>query len=154
MTLDEKIGQMTLIEKGAIDPAGVALVPLGGVLSGGGGSPPAKIRPRVGPRWSMVTRTRALGTRLGIPMIYGIDAVHGHGNADGRDRSSRTTSASAQRAIADSSSRSVGDRSRDERDGHPLGLRACLAVAQDVRWGRTYESFSEDPALVERLGAA
>ena len=82
MTIAEKIGQMTQIEKNAIDPANSGAYALGSILSGGGGSP----SPNTPQAWyDMVNayQQAALGTRLGIPIIYGIDAVHGNNNVAG-----------------------------------------------------------------------
>ena len=84
MTLEEKIGQMTQAERGAVagDPSQIATLRLGSVLSGGGSTP----TPNTPAAWvDMVNefQSQALTTRLGIPIIYGIDAVHGHGNVYG-----------------------------------------------------------------------
>jgi len=82
MTLDEKIGQMTQIEKNAIDAGTAAAFNLGSILSGGGGFPD----PNTPQAWyDMVNAYQgaALGTRLGIPILYGVDAVHGHNNVEG-----------------------------------------------------------------------
>ena len=82
MTIDEKIGQMTQIEKNAIDATNAAAFNLGSILSGGGGFP----SPNTPQAWyDMVDayQQAALGTRLGIPIIYGVDAVHGHNNVEG-----------------------------------------------------------------------
>jgi beta-glucosidase len=85
MTLEEKVGQMTQAERGAVsdDPSLVATWRLGSVLSGGG-STPADNTPE---GWAdMVDAFQAQAvrqTRLGIPLIYGVDSVHGHGNLVG-----------------------------------------------------------------------
>ena len=81
MTLDEKIGQMTQAERGGIDadPTQITTLGLGSVLSGGGSVP----TPNTPEAWAdMVDRYQraALATRLGIPLLYGVDSVHGHGN--------------------------------------------------------------------------
>ena len=84
MTLEEKVGQMTQAERGAVtdDPTRITAWMLGSVLSGGG-SPPTPNTPEA---WAdMVDRFQqaALNTRLGIPLLYGVDSVHGHGNLFG-----------------------------------------------------------------------
>ena len=79
MTLDEKIGQMTQVEKNSIAPGDITKYFIGSILSGGGGSP-TNNTPQ---GWYLMVneyQKEALDTRLGIPMIYGVDAVHGHGN--------------------------------------------------------------------------
>src|SRR5262249_26761 len=84
MTLDEKIGQMVQVDSGAlVGNNDVAKYYLGSVLSGGFSDPapgnfPAVLRDLVNG-----FKTQALTTRLKIPLIYGIDAVHGHNNIDG-----------------------------------------------------------------------
>ncbi|NTU55319.1 MAG: beta-glucosidase, partial [Anaerolineales bacterium] len=79
MTLDEKIGQMTQVEKGSIKPGDITKYYIGSILSGGGGSPSSNT---VEAWYKMVEgyQNEALKTRLAIPIIYGVDAVHGHGN--------------------------------------------------------------------------
>ena len=82
MTLEEKIGQMTQAERGGIEESGYDDIEdyfIGSVLSGGGSSP----SPNTPEAWIDLYNTmqeRALSTRLGIPILYGIDAVHGHNN--------------------------------------------------------------------------
>jgi beta-glucosidase len=84
MTLEEKVGQMTQAERGAVsgDPSLVATWRLGSVLSGGGSVP----TPNTPEAWADMVdgfQAQALRTRLGIPLIYGVDSVHGHGNLVG-----------------------------------------------------------------------
>ena len=82
MTLAEKIGQMTQVENRSITPAEVAQHAIGSVLSGGGGNP----EPNTPENWAAMVRgyqEAALQTRLGIPLLYGADAVHGHNNVWG-----------------------------------------------------------------------
>jgi beta-glucosidase len=84
MTLEERIGQMTQAERGAVsgDPTLVATWRLGSLLSGGGSTP----TPNTPEAWADMVdafQTQALQTRLGIPLIYGVDSVHGHGNLVG-----------------------------------------------------------------------
>src|SRR5688572_5814398 len=82
MSLAEKIGQMTQVEKNSIEPADVAAYYIGSVLSGGGGVP----TPNTPENWAKMVRSfqnAALTTPLAIPLIYGVDAVHGHNNVHG-----------------------------------------------------------------------
>ncbi len=82
MTLDEKIGQMTQLEEGSVQPHDVTDLFLGSVLSGGGGAP---LQNDADGWYRMVAtyQDAALETRLAIPMLYGVDAVHGHNNVIG-----------------------------------------------------------------------
>src|SRR5258708_38790847 len=82
MTLAEKIGQMTQVEKNSITPAEVSEYFIGSVLSGGGGNP----APNSPATWANMVRgfqEPALQTRLAIPLIYGSDSIHGHNNVKG-----------------------------------------------------------------------
>jgi hypothetical protein len=84
MTREEKIGQMTQAERGAVtgDPSLIATWKLGSLLSGGGSTP----TPNTSEAWANMVDTfqaQALRTRLGIPLIYGVDSVHGHGSLVG-----------------------------------------------------------------------
>ncbi|NEE03382.1 glycoside hydrolase family 3 protein [Phytoactinopolyspora halotolerans] len=152
MTLEEKIGQMTQAERGAVadDPSLVADWQLGSVLSGGGSTP----TPNTPEAWvDMVNefQEQALGTRLGIPIIYGTDAVHGHANVYGATVFPHNIGlgATGDPRLA----RAIGEATAAEMraTGVPWNFGPCLCVARDERWGRTYESFSEDPDLVRRM---
>ena len=152
MTLEEKIGQMTQAERGAVadDPTLIASLNLGSVLSGGGSTP----TPNTPEAWvDMVNafQEQALSTRLGIPIIYGIDAVHGHGNVFGATIFPHNIGlgATGDPALL----REIGQATAEEvrATGIPWSFGPCVCVARDERWGRTYESFGEDPALVSRM---
>jgi beta-glucosidase len=149
MTLEEKIGQMTQAERGAVagDPTLIRTERLGSVLSGGG-STPADNNPAA---WVAMVNTfqqQALATRLGIPLIYGIDAVHGHGNVYGATIFPHNIGLGSTRdpGLVER----VGEVTAAEvrATGIPWSFGPCVCVARDERWGRTYESFGEDPALV------
>src|SRR4029453_5987995 len=79
MTLEEKIGQMTQVEKNSIAPGDITKYYIGSILSGGGGSPKENT-PQPGSALVEGFQNEALETPLQIPIIYGVDAVHGHGN--------------------------------------------------------------------------
>jgi beta-glucosidase len=153
MTLSEKIGQMTQVSNDSIEPTEVAVHAIGSVLSGGNGNP----SPNSPEAWVDMVGAfadAASGTRLGIPLIYGVDAVHGHSNVRGATVFPHNIGLGA-----------VGDAALVERIGRATAteMRATrvdwafaptVAVAQDIRWGRTYESYGRDPDLVGRLGSA
>ena len=82
MTLEEKIGQMTQVEKNSLTPEIVRRFFIGSVLSGGGGYP-GENTPAGWVRMVTAFQESALQTRLGIPILYGVDAVHGHNNLRG-----------------------------------------------------------------------
>jgi beta-glucosidase len=150
MTLAEKIGQMTQVEKGSIQPRDVTRYFIGSVLSGGGGSPPSNTPQD----WlAMVSdyQQAALETRLGIPLLYGVDAVHGHAAVVGATVFPHNIGLGA--ADDPELMRQIGRATAQEMaaTGIRWNFAPVVAVPQDVRWGRTYESFGEDPALVSRL---
>ena len=150
MTLAEKIGQMTQVEKNSIAPADVTRYFIGSVLSGGGGAP-ADNTPA---GWlAMVNgyQQAALATRLGIPLLYGVDAVHGHAAMVGAAVFPHNIGLGA--ADDPQLMRQIGQATAAElaAAGIRWNFAPVVAVPQDVRWGRTYESFGEDPALVSRL---
>jgi beta-glucosidase len=153
MTLAEKIGQMTQAERGAVGPAQAAALHLGSVLSGGGSAP----QPNTPAAWAAMTdayQQAAAGTRLGIPLLYGIDAVHGHQSVTGATLFPHLLGLAASRDAA--LLRRVGQVTAREMaaTGVYWNFSPMVAVSEDLRWGRTYESFGEDPALVSALGRA
>jgi beta-glucosidase len=153
MTLDEKIGQMAQIEKGSIGPGDVAKYFLGSVLSGGGGRPTEN---SAAAWYEMVAKFQkeALATRLGIPILYGVDAVHGHNNVEGATVFPHNIGLGAARDpdLVEAIGRAVAVETL--ATGIPWNFAPCVAVVNDPRWGRFYESFGSDPALVAELGVA
>ncbi|MBA9003323.1 glycoside hydrolase family 3 protein [Thermomonospora cellulosilytica] len=152
MTLEEKIGQMTQAERAAVtdDPTKVATQRLGSLLSGGG-SVPADNTPAGWVRMVNTFQEQALQTRLKIPLIYGIDAVHGHGNVHGATIFPHNVGLGATRdpRLVERIGRATAEEVR--ATGIPWNFSPCLCVSRDERWGRSYESFGEDPALVSRM---
>jgi beta-glucosidase len=153
MTLAEKIGQMTQVEKNSITPEAVREHAIGSVLSGGGGNP----TPNSPQTWAQMVRgfqDAALESRLRIPLIYGVDAVHGHSNVHGAVIFPHNIGLGATR-----------DADLVERIGQITALELlatsvhwtfapAVSVPQDIRWGRTYEGYSEDTGIVTELGLA
>jgi len=155
MTLGEKVGQMTQADMSYIeDPADVAKYFLGSVLSGGGSDPAAGNSPEAWREMVEGYQRQALSTRLGIPLLYGVDAVHGHANVIGAVVFPHSVGLGATRdpELVEEVYRATALEVRGT--GIQWSFAPCVAVARDIRWGRTYESFSEDPDLVAKLGAA
>lgn len=154
MTLEEKVGQMTLVERGSVTPAEVERYAIGAVLSGGGGYPPGD---NTVTGWHAMVRgyqDAALRTRLGIPLLYGVDAVHGHANLVGATVFPHNVGLGA--ADDPALVEAIGRATALEMlaTGIHWNYAPVLAVARDIRWGRAYEAFGEDPALVTRLATA
>ena len=154
MTLEEKIGQMTQIDwRLAQNTDDVRKLFVGSVLNGASSLP----EPNTPENWvKLVTsmQIRALGTRLGIPILWGTDAVHGNGLVRGAtifphnigmgctrnpELAEKVARASALEMLA---------------TGIPWTFAPCIAVPRDERWGRTYEGFGETAELSEMMAAA
>ncbi len=154
MTLEEKVGQMTLVERGSVTPAEVERYGIGAVLSGGGGYPPGD---NTVAGWHAMVRgyqDAALRTRLGIPLLYGVDAVHGHANLVGATVFPHNVGLGA--AYDPDLVEAIARVTAIEMlaTGIHWNYAPVLAVARDIRWGRTYEAYGEDPELVTRLALA
>jgi beta-glucosidase len=153
MTIDEKIGQMTQIEKNAIDATNAAAFNLGSILSGGGGFP----SPNTPEAWyDMVDayQQAALGTRLGIPIIYGVDAVHGHNNVEGATIFPQNVGMGATNDPGLVEQACGATALEMNATGVRWTFGPVVAVPQDIRWGRTFEGYGEQTDLVSKLGAA
>jgi beta-glucosidase len=154
MTLDEKIGQMTQADLDAVKTlSDIQTYGLGSLLSGGD-SDPSNITARGWLKTCKEQQTWALKTRLAIPLLYGIDAVHGHNNVDGAVIFPHNIGLGATHnpALVEAAARVTAQEVA--ATGMHWTFAPCVAVAQDERWGRTYESFSSSPQLVSELGAA
>ena len=154
MTLAEKVGQMTQVDLRMFDDINdIKTYHIGSVLSGGSGAP----KNNTPKDWlDMVNGFQkiAMGDRLAIPLIYGVDAVHGHNNllgatifphnialgaANDSDLVFRVNKATATEVAA---------------SGIHWTFSPCVAVPQDPRWGRFYEGFGQTTALVNGLTTA
>lgn len=155
MTLAEKVGQMTQAELGHLKSfSEIRELALGSVLSGGGSDP--KDGNELLP-WTEVydqCQKEALETRLGIPLLYGIDAVHGHSNVIGAVIFPHNIALGCTRdaKLVEEINRITALEVR--ATGINWSFSPCVTVPRDDRWGRTYEGFGEDPELVTQLGEA
>ena len=155
MTLDEKIGQMTQIEVGGVDPAGTASALLGSVLSGGDGNP--KGVDNTAQNWYSMVKSyqdAATGTRLGIPILYGADMVHGVSHMTGATVFPHNVGLGATHDAALVQQVCQVTATEMYASGVRWTFGPVLAVPQDVRWGRTYEGYSENTDLVGQLGSS
>ena len=155
MTLDEKIGQMVQVDSNALtNKDDVATYFLGSVLSGGSSDPADGNLPGAWRKMVEGFQLEALQTRLKIPILYGIDAVHGHNNIDGAVIFPHHIGMGATRdpKLVEAAERVTAEEVAGT--GIRWAFAPCIAVAQDESWGRTYESYGENPDLVSELGAA
>ncbi|CAN6315808.1 unnamed protein product [Urochloa humidicola] len=151
MTLAEKIGQMTQVERENITGEILARHFIGSVLSVAGSVPAPRASAQA---WvSMVNEMQkgALSTRLGIPIIYGADANHGSSNVYKATLFPHNIGLGATRDPL--LVKKIGEVTALEvrAAGIPFVFAPCLAVCRDPRWGRCYESYSEDPKVVQAL---
>ncbi|TYJ11170.1 hypothetical protein E1A91_A11G256800v1 [Gossypium mustelinum] len=151
MTLEEKIGQMIQIERNVSSPEVMRKYFIGSLLSGGGSEPTPQASPK---DWiDMVNEFQkgSLSSRLGIPMIYGIDAVHGHNNVYKATIFPHNIGLGATRDPELVSRIGVVTALEVRATGIHYVFAPCIAVCRDPRWGRCYESYSEDPKIVQDM---
>jgi beta-glucosidase len=154
MTLEEKIGQMTLVEKNSINEDDITDLFIGGLLSGGGGYPQGDNSPEGWAEMIDGFQEKALATRLGIPIIYGADGVHGHGNLEGAVIFPHNIGLGATRDPALVEQVCAATAQEMLATGVYWNYAPVVAVPQDIRWGRTYEGYSENTDLVSELSVA
>ncbi|KAM3738469.1 hypothetical protein ACB098_09G132800 [Castanea mollissima] len=144
MTLEEKIGQMVQIDRSVASAGVMKKYFIGSVLSGGGSVPAKEASAKTWVNMVNEFQKGSLSTRLGIPMIYGIDAVHGHNNVYKATIFPHNIGIGATR---------IGAATALEvrATGIPYVFAPCIAVCRDPRWGRCYESYSEDPKIVQAM---
>ncbi|MFZ9871884.1 MAG: glycoside hydrolase family 3 protein [Steroidobacteraceae bacterium] len=154
MTLEEKVGQMIQAELQFVTPSEAAKYGLGSILNGGGSTPDRDKR-ALPTRWREVAAEfdTAMRSRSGvaIPLLWGTDAVHGHNNVFGATIFPHNIGIGASRDV-DLLRRIATATAREVRaTGIHWAFAPTLAVARDLRWGRTYESFSSDSEIVRQF---
>ncbi len=159
MSLAEKIGQMTQADKSMFTDSTTTSNTsandlrawfLGSVLSGGGDTP----TPNTPTGWADMVdsfEAQSLATPLQIPLIYGLDTVHGDNSMVGATIFPHNIGMGATRDPALTQQEGAVTAAETRATGPQWGFAPCICVARDIRWGRTYESFGEDPALVSRM---
>lgn len=159
MTLEEKIGQMMQPDIKAITPSDVTRYHLGSVLNGGSAGPHGDLRAPA-PDWlaaADIYYNASVAVQPGrpvIPLLWGIDAVHGHGHIIGATIFPHNIALGAMRDPA--LVRRIGEITAQEIrvTGQEWTFAPTVAVVRDDRWGRTYEGYSEDTKLVADNAAA
>ncbi|HET9711415.1 MAG TPA: glycoside hydrolase family 3 N-terminal domain-containing protein [Pyrinomonadaceae bacterium] len=155
MTLEEKVGQMVQPDQRSLkDISDIEKYFLGSLLSGGSSDP------KTGNRlidWTNLYdsfQSRTQSTRLRIPILYGIDAVHGHSNVLGAVIFPHNIGLGCTRSpeLVEQAARITAIETR--ATGINWTFAPCVTVPRDERWGRTYEGFGEVPELARMLGEA
>src|SRR5438552_8488903 len=158
MTLPEKVGQMTQAEIQSITPAEVRQYHIGSVLNGGGSWPnndkhatPSAWLALADAYWAAAL---AADGAVKIPIMWGIDAVHGNSNVFGATLFPHNIGLGATHdpCLVRRIARATAEQVRVT--GQDWAFAPTLAVVRDDRWGRTYEGFSEDPAITRAYAAA
>lgn len=156
MTLEQKVGQMIQADISAITPEDLAKYPLGSLLAGGNSGPWGDERANAAKWAKLVREFRAASAKsgAGIPMLFGIDAVHGHSNLPGATIFPHNIGLGAANDPA--LIQRIGEVTAVEVAGSGIDwtFAPTLAVPQDLRWGRSYEGYAADPALVARYAKA
>jgi beta-glucosidase len=155
MTLDEKIGQMTQPDQAFIkDLSDIETLALGSVLSGGSSDPKEGNSLKAWTDLYDRIQQHTQKTRLKIPLLYGIDSVHGNSNLLDAVIFPHNIGLGCTRnpALIEKVARITAVETRST--GIQWAFSPCVTVPQDARWGRTYEGYSEDPQLVAQLGEA
>lgn len=153
MTLEQKAAQLVQTERKSIQPEDITTYGFGSILSGGGSTPGNNTVED----WQELLKSYQLAAyqrELKIPIIYGIDAVHGHSNVVGATIFPHNIGLGA--ANNPELTEAMGRITSQEvlKTSINWDFAPCVAVAMDPRWGRTYESFSTDEKIVDALGAA
>ncbi|CAL1356566.1 unnamed protein product [Linum trigynum] len=151
MTLPEKIGQMVQIDRSVASADVMKNYFIGSILSGGGSVPGQKASPETWINMVNEFQTGAMSTRLAIPMIYGIDAVHGHNNVYNATIFPHNIGLGATREPPLVKRIGAATALEMRATGIPYAFAPCIAVCRDPRWGRCYESYSEDPDIVKAM---
>jgi beta-glucosidase len=153
MTIEEKVGQMTQVAVPAIEatPSDITELGIGSLLNGG-----AEAMHDTPAAWAAMIdgfQGAATASRLKIPMVYGIDAVHGNGALPGAVIFPHNIGLGAAHDPDLASQAAAITAAETRATGVHWTFAPCVCVARDSRWGRTYESFGEDPGLaVEYAG--
>ena len=154
LTLDEKVGQMIQAERSnngnGITPAKAKALNIGSILNGGGNAPAMNV---VNNWYSMYETfyNASVDSSSGIPIIYGVDAVHGHNNV--KDATIFPHNIGLAAANNPELMRAIGEATAYEisQTGITYNFSPSLGLIKDKRWGRTYETLGENPAVAMNL---
>lgn len=154
MSIEDKAGQMVQGEQASVDFAVMNRLGLGSVLSGGGSVPGHTNSLKTWKDKVELLQKAALSRAVKIPFFYGSDAVHGHSNVYGSVIFPHNIGLGAANdtALTEQMGAFVGEEMK--LTGILFNFSPCVAIAEDPRWGRTYESFSTDPQIVADLASA
>ena len=160
MTVEEKVGQLVQGDTGSVKPEDLRRYPLGSILSGGD-SPPLGSPDRArAPAWAATAdafRAVAVEARPGhvpIPTMYGVDVIHGNSNVVGATLFPHNIALGATRDLPLVEKIAAATAQETAAAGIDWAFGPTIATVRDVRWGRSYESYSEDPTLTAGFATA
>ncbi|MEY4269134.1 MAG: hypothetical protein RLZZ58_350, partial [Pseudomonadota bacterium] len=156
MTDEQKVGQLIQADISAIKPADLRQFPLGSILAGGNSGPFGDERASAVTWRKLVDEFRASSraSGAGIPILFGVDAVHGHSNLPGATIFPHNIGLGAAHDPALIGRIGAATAAEIAGSGIEWTFAPTLAVPQDMRWGRTYEGYASDPALVASYARA
>lgn len=156
LTLEQKVGQVIQGDISSVKPEDLARYPLGSILAGGNSGPYGDERADAAKWLKLVNEYRAASRKAGagVPILFGVDAVHGHSNLPGATIFPHNVGLGATRD-ADLIKR-IGEATAAEVAGSGIEwtFAPTLAAPQDLRWGRAYEGYSSDPAVIASYSKA
>jgi beta-glucosidase len=159
MTIEQKVGQLVQADISTVTPKDLETYPLGSILAGGNSGPNGNERSTAADWAKLVGDFRAVSLRpqangIAIPIIFGVDAVHGHNNIPGATLFPHNIGLGAardpeliQRIGAVTAAEIAGS-------GIEWTFAPTLAVPQDLRWGRSYEGYTSDTRLIAEYAKA
>ena len=156
MTLGQKVGQLIQADISAIKPDDLRKYPLGSILAGGNSGPYGDERGNAAKWKQLVDEYRAVSrtSGAGIPILFGVDAVHGHSNLPSATIFPHNIGLGAAHDPELIGRIGAATAAEIAGSGIEWTFAPTLAVPQDLRWGRAYEGYSSDPALVARYSRA
>jgi len=156
MTIEQKVGQLIQADIGSIDPQDLVRYPLGSILAGGNSGPHGDERADAVTWQKLVQAFRDVSRKsgAGVPILFGVDAVHGHSNLPGATIFPHNIGLGAANDLQ--LIRRIGEVTAAEIAGSGIEwtFAPTLAVPHDLRWGRTYEGYAADPSRVAAYGRA
>ena len=154
MSLAEKVAQIIQADIAAISPEEAKALKIGAILNGGNSAPHGRFDASAQEWLNLVDSFYEDDDPNAIPILFGTDAVHGHSNIAGATIFPHNINLGAARDSSLAHAIGVATAKEIAVTGMDWTFSPTVAVAKDLRWGRTYEAFSCDPDLVSRLGAA
>lgn len=159
MSVEDKVGQIIQADIGSVTPADVRKFRLGSILAGGN-SKPGGGKLADGKAWLALSDAfykasiDTAGGGVAIPVLFGVDAVHGHNDVVGATLFPQNSALGAMRDPALVAEIAAATAEEARATGINWTFAPTLTVPQDDRWGRAYEGYSEDPAVVASYAAA